>query len=183
MSNAPGSLLCETAKTALFRTSAAGSSCRTRRRVSSPRAPRAFPSQNVTFFRTAVGCVCASRRSNDASAAASRWRAIAAIAPSATRLPRARSWASDSSIVMLSAGRTPFSQMTFLPPASSAQSGEKMRMRSTCRSATRRSTAMWSGPSSLIGCAGCDGGADDCELRSVASSLHVAQQSPRPPLI
>ena len=64
------------------------------------------------------------------------------IAPSVTRSRRpSAGTANDSRSATLSAGRTPSSQVTVRPPASSSQSSEKTRMRSIARFATRNS--MW----------------------------------------
>jgi hypothetical protein len=147
MSNAPASPLCETPNTALFLTSRLGSSARTRFNIARPRAPRALPSQNVTFLRCGSGCAGATRRSSDASAAGSPCRAIAEIAASVRRSSRFSAGAvSDSSSAMLSAARTPSSQITGLPPASSSQSSENTRTRSISRAATRNMTTMRSEP-------------------------------------
>ncbi len=56
--------------------------------------------------------------------------------------------ANDSRSATLSAGRTPSSHVTVRPPASSSQSSEKTRIRSTARSATRKRTTIRSEPSS-----------------------------------
>ena len=90
---------------------------------------------------------------------------------------------SDSSSAMLSGGLTPVSQVISRPPASSWQSSENTRTRSTWRLTTRNNTIIVSAPSSFTGPPGwlCCGREDIIVPSSDGSRLHMPQQAWLPP--
>src|SRR5579883_2637882 len=137
---ASGSRLAPSEETARSRTRRSGSLSITRRSTSTPCFPRVEPRYPTARSRSVCGSEAARNRSSAASAAGSACMAMAK-----TALPVLP--ASDSSSATLCAGCTSFSQCTGTPPASTSQSAETARMRSTAPSSMRSSTSMWSGGS------------------------------------